>query len=677
MAHSISRRQFLQGSGAAARSVAAAGLLSSCGGSSASNGGSTGAAGSSSTYTVLYSRQPATLNYLVCSADPDLYHGTQCIDTLVEYDNRGKIREGLATAWEWDADSLTWTFHLRDENWVDCNGEVLGPVTAQDFVDALAYVLNPDYASSTASLVTPYVAGADDYYNYCVYRNNANNGTVAEDGTTYAIDANGTVTAAAADGTTTEYPAVDFSTVGVKAVDEHTLTYTLNFDFPGFLSLLSYAPYEPAYGPLLEEFADQFCTSAETACSCGAFYLAEYTPLENWVMKKNPENYDADSVYIDTVRYIYNQEELISGPEMVKRGEIDQATISSDILDSWLADDTTKDMVSMERPETGKSYFYIFNFLPYRHEFSNWTVTGVDAQYEPDNWAKAINSTNFRRAFLYAINPSVTLAVTAPEGYDNYKLHTITPPSFCANSKGVDYTECGGLANLSDFFDEAKAKEYRDAAVEELTAAGVTFPIKIQYPYNPAVVDWDKQCQVFKQQVEAVLNDGFDFISIIITQGPSDNFLNAVRRVGAYQLMSYYWGADYSDPETEVYPFYQEAGDRGTCYSFLRTGVEDGIVTGETADLVMQYMSMVENAKTITEDLDARYEAFADAEAFLIENALVIPLGMPVPPYIATRLNLWEGQYAPTGLSTNRLKGVHILDHYVSMEEYNANRDAR
>ena len=155
MAHSISRRQFLQGSGAAALSVAAAGLLSSCGGSSASNGGSTGAAGSSSTYTVLYSRQPATLNYLVCSADPDLYHGTQCIDTLVEYDNRGKIREGLATAWEWDADSLTWTFHLRDENWVDCNGEVLGPVTAQDFVDALAYVLNPDYASSTASLVTP------------------------------------------------------------------------------------------------------------------------------------------------------------------------------------------------------------------------------------------------------------------------------------------------------------------------------------------------------------------------------------------------------------------------------------------------------------------------------------------------------------------------------------------
>ncbi len=674
MHHAFSRRQFLKAGGAAALSTAAAGLLSSCGGSAA---GGTAATGDSTTYTVLYARQPATLNYLICSADPDLYHGTHCVDTLVEYDSRGKIREGLATSWEWDADTLTWTFHLRDENWVDYTGAVLGPVTAQDFVDALAYLLDPDYASGTASLVTPYVAGAEDYYNYCVWRNNANNGTVAEDGTRYTIDAAGTVTLTAADGSTATCPAVDFSAVGVAAVDEHTLTYTLNYDFPGFLSLLNYAPFEPAYGPMLAELGDQFCTSAETACNCGAFYLAEYTPLESWVMKKNPENYDKDNVYIDTIRYIYNQEALISGPEMVRRGEIDQATISSDILDSWLADDTTKDMVSMERPETGKSYFYFFNFLPYAHQFSNWNTTGVDAQYQPDNWAKAVNSTNFRKAFLYAINPAVTLAVTAPEGYENYKLHTITPPSFCADSKGVDYTECSALANVTDHFNEATAKQYRDAAVQELTAAGATFPIKVQYPYNPAVVDWDKQCQVFKQQVEGVLNDGFDFVEIIITQGPSDNFLNAVRRAGAYEFMSYYWGADYSDPETEVYPFYQEAGDRGTCYAFLRTGVEDGIITGETADYVMTYMDMVEKAKAITADLDARYAAFADAEAYLIENALVIPLSLPVPPYIVTRLNLWEGQYAPTGFSSNRLKGIHILDHYVSMDEYNHNRDAR
>ena len=104
---------------------------------------------------------------------------------------------------------------------------------------------------------------------------------------------------------------------------------------------------------------------------------------------------------------------------------------------------------------------------------------------------------------------------------------------------------------------------------------------------------------------------------------------------------------------------------------------EDGIITGETADAVLNYMKAIEDATTITEDIDARYDAFANAEASLINNALVIPMGMSVPKYLATRLNYWEGQYASTGFSNKRLKGIHVLDHYVSMDEYNANRDAR
>ena len=78
-----------------------------------------------------------------------------------------------------------------------------------------------------------------------------------------------------------------------------------------------------------------------------------------------------------------------------------------------------------------------------------------------------------------------------------------------------------------------------------------------------------------------------------------------------------------------------------------------------------------------SKSIEARYKAFADAEALLINNALVIPRGMSVPAYLATRLNYWEGQYASTGFSNKRLKGIHMLDHYISMEEYEANRDAR
>ena len=670
----LSRRQFLKAAGMTTAAVCAAGLLSSCGSSGDAAG--SGSADTSS-YKVLYSSQPSTLNYLTTASELEMSVGANCVDTLLEFDNKGVLKEGLATEWTFDESTLTWTFTLRDENWVDMNGEVVAAVTAQDFVDALRYELNPAYAASNVGLVTSYIAGADEYYTYQVNLTNANNNFVDDDGTTYTVDGAGVVTVTTPGSDPQTFEPVDFESVGVKAVDDHTLTYTLTYAFPGFLSLLVYLPYEPAYGPLLEETGDQFATSAETTYSCGAFYLSEYVPLETWNMKKNPENYDADNVFIETISRVYNAEADVNGPEMVKRGEIDEATIGADILDSWLADEATKDMVSMDRPNTNYTYFYLFNFMPFYHEFSNQTVEGIDEEYEPENWAKAINSTNFRKAFLYGINNAVTLAVNAPEGYEGYMLNTVTPPSFCANDDGVDYTQCGDLASITQFFDEAKAKEYRDAAIQELTAQGVTFPVKVQLPYNPATTNWDRQCQIFKQQLEGVLNDGTDFIDIIITEGPSDNYLSAVRRAGKYCFQLCNWGADYSDPETETDPFYQAEGERGSRYAYLRTGVEDGFITGETADAIMAYMEAVEQAKAITTDINARYEAFANAEAMLIQNALVIPMGMSVPAYLATRLNYWEGQYASTGFSNKRLKGIHVLDHYVSMSEYEANRDAR
>ena len=312
MKQSISRRQFLKASGLAAAGACAAGLLSSCGGKSGGSSSGSASGADTSKYTVLYSSQPATLNYLTTATDLEMVVGANCVDTLVEYDNKGVMREGLATKWEWDADTLTWTFTLREENWVDNNGEVVAPVTAQDFVDALQYVLTPDYASSNVGLVTAYIAGADDYYNYHVYLTNAENGTVDDDGTTYVTDGSGNVTVTAADGTASTYAPVDFDSVGVTAVDDHTLTYTLTYDFPGFLSLLCYLPYEPAYGPLLSEMGDQYATSAETLYSCGAFYLSDYESLETWIMKKNPENYDADNVFIDTISRIYNAEDAAS-----------------------------------------------------------------------------------------------------------------------------------------------------------------------------------------------------------------------------------------------------------------------------------------------------------------------------------------------------------------------------
>ena len=86
---SISRRQFLKASGLAAAGACAAGLLTGCGGSSSGSASGAASSGSGSSYTILYDSQPATLNYLTTGTDLEMVVGANCVDTLVEYDNKG------------------------------------------------------------------------------------------------------------------------------------------------------------------------------------------------------------------------------------------------------------------------------------------------------------------------------------------------------------------------------------------------------------------------------------------------------------------------------------------------------------------------------------------------------------------------------------------------------------
>lgn len=595
--------------------------------------------GEPAVYKKLYGSEAATLNYLVSSSENDYKIAANCVDTLVEYDNKGQIKPGLATEWSYDDASLTWTFKLRDAKWVDNTGAEVGNVTAQDFVDAMKYELTPEYESANVQNLFGIIANAENYYNGLAY-----NGGADKDGKVWA--------------------AVDFSQVGVKAVDDHTLTYTLEKEVPYFLSSLAYILYMPAYGPQLQELGKDFGTGADKMYYNGAFYLSEFSPQEKHVMKKNPGNYDANTVYLDEIQEIYNAEYNTIGPEMVKRGEIDYAEISSDILDDWLKNEDTKNLISRERARTSFSYFYAFNFNPQ-----------FDAQYEPDNWKKAVNNENFRKALFAGLNKTKEVAVLEPDTPNDYVINSITPASFTYNADGEDYTKVGDMASLGQTFDEAKAKEYRDLAKKELTAQGVTFPVKVLMPYNPSEVNWDKECQVVEQQMESLL--GSDFIDIIPQAGPADGFLTEVRRSGKFALMKCNWGADYADPETWTDPFYQkksETGyDLGYKYGNIAKTIEDGT---PSADAALEYFNLVEAAKDIKTDVNARYEAFAKAEASLINHAFVLPFSISVSKYTASKLDVFEGQYAPFGVSNLRYKGQHLKDHFISMDEFKANREA-
>ena len=213
---SISRRQFLKASGLAAAGACAAGLLTGCGG--ASSGSASGAASSGSSYTILYDSQPATLNYLTTGTDLEMVVGANCVDTLVEYDNKGVMREGLATSWDWDADTLTWTFHLRDENWVDCNGEVKEHITATDFLVGLEWVLNASKnEANNTSMPTLYIVGAEEYY-----------------------EKTKDMGAAAAD---LHYQDMLDAGVGIEAPDDYTLVFTCKDPCPYFDNVGSYTSF--------------------------------------------------------------------------------------------------------------------------------------------------------------------------------------------------------------------------------------------------------------------------------------------------------------------------------------------------------------------------------------------------------------------------------------------------
>ena len=589
-------------------------------------------------YTELYSSECATLNYLVTSNTDEMQIGANCIDTLVEYDSEGQLKEGLATEWNYDEASKTWTFKLRDAKWVDSTGAEVADVTAQDFVDAMKYALTPENESGTVQNLFGVIANAEEYFN-----GQAFNGGADEDGNVWE--------------------AIDFSEVGVKAVDEHTLTYTLATEVPYFISSLTYIIYMPAYGPQLEELGKEFGTAADKMYYNGAYYLSEFSPQERRTYTKNPVNYDAENVFIDEIQLIYNPEANTLGPEMVKRGEVDSAIIGADLLDDWLANEDTKNLVSKARYSTDYAYFYCFNFDPQ-----------FDAEYEPENWKKAVNNENFRQALFHAVDKTKAVAVSEPNTPEDYILPTITPFEFAFTEDGTDYTTMGALAGRAGTFDEAKALEYKEAAMKELSEEGVTFPVKALMPYNPEVNNWDKECQVVEQQVEALL--GADFIDIIVEAGPSDSFLSNVRRSGKYAFMLCNWGADYADPETWTDPFYESKGesgyDGGSSYAFLGTAASEGTAAGA---VVKEYFDKVDAAKAITVDTKARYEAFAEAEAVLLDHALVIPSNISISSYMATKLNVFEGQYASFGVSSLRFKGQHLLDHYVSREEFEANRD--
>lgn len=559
-------------------------------------------------YNTVYSGEITTLNYLVTATTAEFSLAANFVDTLIDFDRYGVVTPCLATSWEESDDGLTWTLQIREGvKWYTHTGEEYADVTAHDWVDAAKYLLNPENESRTANIFYSVIENAEEYYNG-------------------EID--------------------DFEQVGVKALGDYELQYKLKENTPYFLSMLNYVCFLPANGDFLEEVGDKFGTDNEHLLYNGAYIMEVFEPQTRRVLVANENYWDKENIFIEKITQTFNKEAATLAPELFLRGEIDYASISSELAEEWLNDPEKKDLIRPER--TGfYTYFYALNFDPQ-----------FDAEYEPDNWRKAVNNRNFRKSLFHALDRKQAMITAEPFNPEQKLNNTITPRNF-VDIDGTDYTDLKPLKKFSDTesFDEKLALEYRDKAIEELEGE-VKFPVIVYMPYNSGGTEWAKRVQIIEQQMENLL--GTDYIDIVIDPKPPTNFLSEVRRSGKYGFLECNWGPDYADPETYTDPFYP-----GGTYNFPEF-VED--YTEENGE--KRYTNLVDAARAEVHDIAKRYELFAEAEAFLIEEAFVIPYGIGGGGYAASLFNPFESQYSPFGVSSSRYKGQRLLAKPMNTEEY-------
>lgn len=623
-------------------------------------------------YRSLYSSEVTTMNYLVSGTTYELVVGANTIDSLVENDTYGNILPCGAESWEVSEDGLTWTFHLRaGQYWYDADGNQKDPVTANDYVAAARYVCDSAMDSNNSYLMDGWIVNAEELINYTAAQlaEPVEQGTEAGEDQDIVVDANG-ILYEGSDwneetekyDTWTEIPAVTPEDLGVEAVDDLTLVYHMVKPRPYFLTALQFGTYWPAPASLLAELGENYGLDNYSMWFNGAYILSEFKPQEKRIYTKNVNNWDAEHIYIERIEQICNTEAATLEPEMFLRGEVDGAGIGSDIVADWLSDPEKSQMISTTRVTGDYSYFFGFNFEP-----------KFDAEYEPENWVIAVNNENFRKAVFHGIDRDGYLAAKYPgDDPSIHKINTVTPKGFSVNN-GKDYVFYGGLAKYTenDSFDPELAVQFRDAAKAELEAAGCKFPIKVPVNYNTSSTTWANCTVVLEQQLEELL--GADFIDIIVVPYSGSSFLNETRRNGNYALQELNWGADFMDPETWADPF-----DHKNSYNFFcnETLEQDGInqytKTEETAALIDQYFELVAAAREETGDMDARYEAFAAAESFYIDHAIVVPGFISGGSYQATRLNGFEGQYAMMGQSSSRYKGQHVYKTAMSQDMFDA-----
>lgn len=456
-------------------------------------------------------------------------------------DGDANLVPGGAESIEQSADGLTYTIKLRqDAVWVDSSGEEKGAVTANDYVTQYQRMVDPTLASTYSYIFEP-----------------IKNAMAISSGEK------------------------DISELGVKAIDDYTLEITLGQVTPYFESMLAFGSFMPAAAGAVDEFGDDYGTSADTTWYNGPYYVTDFNPDFETTLTKNPSYFDAENTGLENITYRLNKDSS-SRYNAVTSGELDFAalTTNEDYVDA-------KEQGIINDHLTGFSFYAVLN-----HQ--DTAVT---------------NNENLRKALAYGFDRDSI--VEAAYGEINEAIEYLIPSGMTGSAyDGVEYRDFAKDSLIT--YDKDKADEYFDAYMKDM---GYTDrkQIEIQFLASEDGTGSNK----IADSVLSHYNQNFG-ITVNLEVQPFEQFVES-RKAGAFDMYITGWGPDYADPSTYL--------------ALWQTNQIGGQNTAGYSSEKYDELYLKANSE---QDTEKRFTEFAELEQMLVDDGVLIPVYQKNEPYILT-----------------------------------------
>ena len=567
----------------------ASGVLAACSGSSAKG---------EKTFSYTYETDPDNLNYLTTGKAATSNITSNVIDGLMENDRYGNFVPSMAEDWSVSQDGLTYTYTIRkDAKWYTSEGEEYAAVKAQDFVTGLKYAA--DNKSEALYLVQDSIKGLDAYVK----------GKVK-----------------------------DFSEVGIKAIDDQTLQYTLNKPESFWNSKTTMGVLAPVNEEFLTSKGSDFAKATDPSSILynGPYLLKSLVAKSSVEFEKNPNYWDKDNVHIDKVKLSFWDGQDTNKPaETFKAGGFSTARLFPTSASYPETEKEFKDNI-VYTPQDSSTFLVGTNI-----DRQSYKYTSKTTDEQKTSTKKALLNKDFRQAIAFGFDRTAYASqVNGESGASKLLRNLFVPPTFVqadgknfgdlVKEKLVTYGDEWKDVNLDDaqdgLYNPEKAKAEFAKAKTALQAEGVQFPIHLDMPVDQTNTTKVQRVQSLKQSLEATL--GTDNVVIDIQQLQKDEVLNvtyfAETAAGEDWDLSdnVGWSPDYIDPSTYLDIIKPSVGENTKTY----LGFDSGTNNAAAKQVGLEdYEKMVVEAGNEDTDVSKRYDKYAAAQAWLTDSALIIP----------------------------------------------------